>query len=367
MDKNFYCIIMAGGIGTRFWPISRNSRPKQFLDILGCGRSFLQMTYDRFVKIVPKENIIVVTSGQYTSLVKEQLPDLLDENILGEPYRRNTAPCIAYSAYKLYKKNPNATVVVTPSDHLIIGEDLFTSTISSAMKYASQRDELYTLGITPTRPDTNYGYIQANKAYSTEVEGHIVDNVKTFTEKPNEELAKVFIESGEFFWNSGIFIWNLKTIIQQLEEHTPDVAEIFKGGSQFYNTQEEKKFIDGAYNECPSISIDYGVMEKTSKACVFEANFGWSDLGTWTALYTQSPNKDEQGNVVEAPIALTDKKLKNTMVVSHEENKLVVVKGLDNFLVINTDDVLLVCPKDDASVKNVITDLTMSNDKQKYL
>lgn len=367
MNKNYYCVIMAGGIGSRFWPVSRNSKPKQFLDILGVGRSFLQTTYDRFAQIVPKENILVVTSKQYAQQVKEQLPEVLDENILNEPYRRNTAPCIAYATYKLYARNPDATVVVSPSDHLIIGEKIFIDTVSNALEFAEKNDYLLTIGIRPTHPDTNYGYIQADMRKFKNFNGNPAFPVKTFTEKPNEDLAKVFIDSGEFFWNSGMFIWNLKTIIFEMEKLLPEVADLFKEGKDYFNTDREEDFVLSAYEDCTNISIDYGVMEKTAKAWVFQASFGWSDMGTWTALYNQSPDKDAAGNVVKsAGDSLIDKKLERTLVANYEKDKLVVVKGLKDYLVVNTEDVLLVCPLQDSSVKNVLTDLALRNDT-KYI
>lgn len=353
---------MAGGIGTRFWPVSRNSRPKQFLDILGTGKSFLQTTYDRFTQIVPKGNIIIVTSKPYVELVKQQLPDVAGDNILGEPYRRNTAPCIAYAAYKIYSRHPEATVVVSPSDHLIIGEQIFADTVRNALEYAEKNDVLLTIGVKPTRPDTNYGYIQANMGKLTNVNGHSAFPVKSFTEKPNEDLAKVFLESGEFLWNSGIFIWNLRSIITEMEKYLPEVTDLFKGGKDYFYTDREDDFVLSAYEDCTNISIDYGVMEKTSKAWVFQASFGWSDMGTWTAFYNQAEDKDAAGNVVRCPASLIDKKLEHTLVVSDEKDKLVVVKGLKDYLVVNTDDVLLVCPLQDSSVKNVLTDLALRND-----
>lgn len=364
IKQNRYCIIMAGGIGSRFWPISRNAVPKQFLDILGVGCSFLQQTFNRFSKIVPAENIIVVTSEIYRNLVKEQLPMIQDDNLLLEPHRRNTAPCIAYATYKLAKKNPNATVVVAPSDHLILNEDIFLNTISTALEYASVNDELLTLGIQPTRPETGYGYIQANKLKAKEINGQKVYNVKTFTEKPNKELAKVLVNSGEFLWNSGIFVWNLKTIMSELERYLPEIAISFKDGMFAYYTINEQDYIKGIYESCNGISIDYGVMEKTDKSWVFEASFGWSDLGTWESLYAQSI-KDGKGNMVKvAGDSLIDR-TDNSIIVSNEKEKLVVVKGLSGFMVVETDDVLMICPRDEVAFKNIITDLTV-NELNRY-
>ena len=361
--ENKYCIIMAGGVGSRFWPVSRNSKPKQFLDFFGTGISFLQQTYNRFVKIVPPENILVVTSEQYKELVQEQLPDMLPENILLEPHRRNTAPCIAYATYKLQKKNPNATVVVAPSDHLILNEDVFLGTIDSALDYAQDRDELLTLGIKPTRPETGYGYIQVNKDKAMEVGGTNVYSVKTFTEKPNAELAKVFMDSGEFLWNSGIFVWNVKAISHELEAYLPDIANQFKDIVPHYYTPAEAEYIKGIYEGCNGISIDYGVMEKTSRSWVFETSFGWSDVGTWTALYHLG-EKDECENLMSVGDSMIDR-VENSIIVSNEDDKLVVVKGLKDYMVINTDDVLLICPRNEVEFKNVITDLTV-NEFNKY-
>ena len=361
--ENKYCIIMAGGIGSRFWPVSRNARPKQFLDILGTGSSFLQETFRRFQKIVPADNILIVTSELYRDLVKEQLPMMKDENILSEPFRRNTAPCIAYATYKLLKKDPDAVVVVAPSDHLILNEDLFLSTVSNALDYAQEHNELFTLGIKPTRPETGYGYIQTNNAERKEINGNVAYGVKTFTEKPNAELAKVLVDSGEFLWNSGIFVWNLATICGELEKYLPEIANSFKDGAELYYTDGEENFIKGVYEACNGISIDYGVMEKTDKSWVFEASFGWSDLGTWHSLYCQS-ERDGNGNMVKSADAMIDD-VKDSLIVSNCPDKLVVVKGLDNYMVVDTDDVLMICPRNEVAFKNVITDLTV-NEKNRY-
>ena len=358
MDNKHYCIIMAGGIGSRFWPASRNSRPKQFLDILGVGKTFIQQTYDRFLKIVPKENILVVTSQQYEALVREQLPDLLPENILLEPYRKNTAPCIAYATYKLSSINPDASVVVAPSDHFIINEELFTDTIKNGLNYADRENVLITLGIKPTRPETAYGYIQYNKKKSKAVDGkNPIYEIKTFTEKPDIEMAKVFIESGEFLWNSGIFIWNLRTISKELDQHQGEISSLFSKGEGFYYTENEPEFIESVYENCPSISIDYGVMEKTDKAVVYPAPFGWSDLGTWASLAVQL-GKDEDGNTVKADKVLLED-VKRSLVISDEPGKLITAANLDNFMIINTKDVLMICPRDETIFKNIITDLSL--------
>jgi len=356
---------MAGGIGSRFWPMSRQTRPKQFIDILGIGKTFLQMTYERYARIVPAGNILIVTAERYRDLVKEQLPAMPEENILLEPYKRNTAPCVAYATYKLYKKNPEATVVVAPADHLIIGDDLFTSTITSALEAAEKSDRLYTIGISPTRPETNYGYIQINKSFSEKVGEHASYQVKTFTEKPNAELARVFLETGEFFWNSGMFIWSLKAIKNELERYLPEVTTLFNGGEQFYYTPGEADFIRRVYEDCPAISIDYGVMEKTQKAWVFLSDFGWTDLGTWESVYEQVP-KREGGNAINVEVPMIDD-VEGSIILETNPEKLVVARGFEQMMVIDMPDVLLVCHRDDKTVKDIVTDLTVKDKIDRYL
>ena len=359
MASDKYCIIMAGGVGSRFWPVSRNAHPKQFLDILGTGRSFLQATVDRFSKIVPVENILIVSAKQYEGLIREQVPQIPSENILLENLKRNTAPCIAYATYKLFKKNPDATVAVTPADHLILNEDVFLETMETVLDHASSSDNLFTLGIKPTRPETQYGYIQANKSTAEVVGGHASYQVKTFTEKPDLEMAKVLFSSGEFLWNSGIFVWNLRTIKAELETHLPDIAAAFADIAEYYYTDKEQDKVDDVYDGCASISIDYGVMEKTSRCRVFEASFGWSDLGTWESLYARLP-KDSSGNLLNANKSMLID-VKNSIIVSSEKEKLMVVKGLEYFIVINTPDVLLVCPRDEKQIKAITADLAIGN------
>lgn len=354
---------MAGGVGSRFWPVSRDSMPKQFLDLFGTGSSFLQETFRRFSRIVPPENIIIVTAEKYKQIVQSQLPQMKEENILLEPHRRNTAPCIAYATYKLFKKNPDATVVVAPSDHLIFNEESFISIIDKAMMYAAGNDLLFTIGIKPTRPETGYGYIQTNSSEKKVIDGCLAYGVKTFTEKPDADLAKVLVESGEFLWNSGIFIWNLRAIMSELERYLPEIANSFKDGMPLYYTEGEAEYIKGIYEACNGISIDYGVMEKTGKSWVFEASFGWCDMGTWRSLYVQG-NKDVNENLIKAADSMVDGTT-SSMIITTNENKLVVIKGLDNYMVIDTPDVLMVCPKDETAFKNIITDLTV-NELNKY-
>jgi len=360
--KNHYCIIMAGGVGSRFWPVSRNAKPKQFLDILGLGRSFLQMTYDRFVPFIPSQNFWVVTSHQYRDLVKEQLPMIPNDQILLEPFRKNTAPCIAYATYKLMEKDREASVVVAPSDHLIVNDSEFLHIIEAAFDLADREEVLITLGIKPTRPETNYGYIQAHKANHSQVNGHTVYEVKTFTEKPDLELAQVFVNSGEFYWNSGLFIWSLKTIDKEMSCLLPDISALFKRGKGIYYTPREESFINRIYGSFKGTSIDYGVLEKSKRVHVFAADFGWSDLGTWESFYMQK-EKDANGNVVDAPVNFFED-VADSVVVSEDKNKLIAIKGLKKYLVINTPDVLMICPRNDKVVKQLITDLSLTKEKE---
>ncbi|MDP4271629.1 MAG: mannose-1-phosphate guanylyltransferase [Bacteroidota bacterium] len=349
---NNYCVIMGGGIGSRFWPFSRTHLPKQFLDFFGTGRSLLQMTYDRFAKILPKENIIIVTNEGYAGLIKEQLPELSDAQILFEPQRRNTAPCIAWASYHIRSKNPNANIVVAPSDHLILNEEEFVNTIQNGLNFVKDKKTLLTLGMTPNRPETGYGYIQIGE----EVKGNI-KKVKTFTEKPNLELAKVFLQTGEFFWNSGIFLWNVNSIISEFERQLPDVAEIFAAGNNAYNTPEEQEFIDLNFPACPNISIDYGIMEKAEEVAVLCAEFGWSDLGTWGSLYDISP-KDADANVTLKCESLTYDSKSNMIVLP--KGKLAVVQGLEGYIIVESDNVLLICKKDDEQrIRQFVVDTQM--------
>lgn len=338
MNGNNYVVIMAGGIGSRFWPYSRNDYPKQFLDVMGVGRSLLQLTFDRFSKICSKENIYIVSNEKYAGLIKEQIPGLADYQILLEPDRRNTAPCIAYAAYKIAQRDPKANMVVTPADHAIFMEDVFQETIHSALEASKNSDKLITIGIKPTRPETGYGYIQ----YIHD-EQDIVKKVKTFTEKPQMELARKFLESGDFVWNAGIFIWRADTIIRSFEKHLPDVAELFSSMSDAYFSGKEKERIENAYSVTKSISIDYGVMEKADNVYVVEGNFGWSDLGSWDSLH-EIRNKNGDQNVIDANAIIYDSS--NCLVMGGKE-KLIVIQGLEGYLVADCEDVLLICKKDD--------------------
>ncbi len=352
--NNNYCIIMAGGIGSRFWPLSRVVKPKQFLDILGVGRTLLQQTYDRFSTLIPKENFLIVTSVKYKDLVLGQLPELTEEQVLLEPLRRNTAPCAAYAAFKIKIKDPGANLIVTPSDHVILKEEAFTKQIKNGLAFTAENDALLTLGIKPNRPETGYGYIQVKKrAIFNEIPN--LYEVKTFTEKPDEEMANIFIESGEFFWNSGIFIWSLSSMISAFDTHLPNISALFEKGIKHYNTSNEIHFIKKTYSECPAISIDYGIMEKAQNVYVLTANFGWSDMGTWGALY-ESKEKDKQGNVISGDNILTYD-IKNCIVdISNE--KIAVLHGLDGYIVAESNDTLMICKKEDEQqIKQFVTDV----------
>ncbi len=356
MNKNYYCVIMAGGIGSRFWPASRNSRPKQFLDILGLGKSFLQETFDRFTKILPAENILIVTGQNYVDLVNEQLPGLQPSQILAEPSRCNTAPCIAYATYKILAQNPEATIVVAPSDHLIINEPEFLRIINKGMEFASGQDILVTLGIKPTRPETGYGYIQLNRNGQEALSMGEAYKVKTFTEKPNLELAKVFMESGEFLWNSGLFIWTAAAIRSALKALLPEVDVLFEQGLDKYNTPAESGFIKKVYAECKSVSIDYGIMEKAENVYAFPGDFGWSDLGTWESLYLHR-EKDAHGNTTDGQSIVLNN-VSNSSIATANKNKLIVIEGLDNYLIADTNDVLLICPRNNEErVKQIMKDV----------
>jgi mannose-1-phosphate guanylyltransferase len=348
-----YCVIMAGGIGSRFWPLSRTGHPKQFLDILGTGKSLLLQTYERFKIICPEENIIIVTSESYTDLVLEQIPGIKPRQIIAEPQRRNTAPCVAYACNKIYALNRDANIVVTPSDHLITDEPSFIKSIGSALEFTKKKNALVTLGIRPDRPDTGYGYIQFKEDGSTEML-HIRP-VKTFTEKPNEEMAKFFIRSGDFLWNSGIFIWNAKAILNAFDEYLPEVAALFKDTANIYNTPEETEFIKKAYSQCKNISIDYGIMEKAKNVFVLASDFGWSDLGTWASLYEHLPHDSNENSVTGNHVMLDDTK---KCIINIPKDKLAVIKGLEDFIVVEADNILLICPKSqEQEIRQLVSDV----------
>ncbi|MDD2198622.1 MAG: mannose-1-phosphate guanylyltransferase [Bacteroidales bacterium] len=351
MNKNNYCIIMAGGIGSRFWPISLAEKPKQFLDIIGCGRTLIQQTYDRFINICPAENIFIVTGEEYKEIVLDQLPSIKEDNILTEPMRRNTAPCIAYSNYKIKKINPNANIVVTPADHLIINEDLFIQNIIDGISFAQSRNILLTLGIKPDRPATGYGYIQIE---NKEISGDFI-KAKSFTEKPNIELAKFFIESGEFYWNSGIFIWTLNSIDKAFNEFLPEIHNLFEEHYESFNTPQESSALRKIYTDAKSISIDYGVMEKADNVYVLCTNFGWSDLGTWNSLYTIG-GKDEYDNVKLGNDISTYNSSGNY--IRTTEDKILAIKDMEDYIIVNTDKVLLICKREnEQDIKDIVNQL----------
>ena len=357
MIENNYCVIMAGGVGSRFWPFSRNHKPKQFLDFFGTGRSLLQMTIDRFRPIVPIENILIVTNVLYRDQVLEQIPDLRSEQVLCEPARRNTAPCIAYavahiSAMERRKAQlesresdmSKVKIVVAPSDHLILQEEKFRQTIQEGFDFIEKNDSLLTLGMKPTRPETGYGYIQrGEEAKGEEAKGEEIYKVKAFTEKPNLELAKVFLESGDFLWNSGIFLWSLDSIRSAFRTFLPEIASKFKEGEDKMGTAAEEEFIQDMFPTCPSISIDYGVMEKAQNVYVMPSDFGWSDLGTWGSLYELS-EKDENENVTLHSDATYYDSHGN--IVTLPKGHLAVVQGVEDCIIAESDGVLLICKRD---------------------
>ena len=348
MNLNNHVVIMAGGVGTRFWPFSRTQNPKQFHDVLGVGKTMLQQTFDRFADVCPPQNVYVVTSTDYIDIVRQQLPQLGAEQILCEPIRRNTAPCIAYACYKIGVKNPGANIVIAPADHIILKEQEFTQTVNIALAATANDPILVTLGITPSRPDTGYGYIQFHPN-----ENSPVKKVKTFTEKPRLELAKTFVESGEFVWNAGIFVWNVQAIQRAFEKYLPELAEVFAEGRNVYYTPDEEKFIAKAYTQCKSVSIDNGVMEKAVNVGVVLSDFGWSDLGTWKSLYEVS-EKDANQNAIDARTMLYDTR---NCIIKTPGERLVVVQGLDGYIVAEYDNVLLICRKDEEQrVKDFVAD-----------
>jgi len=351
---------MAGGIGSRFWPASRANYPKQFLDIMDTGKSLIQETFDRFSKFCLKENIFVITNKSYADTVLEQIPDITESQILIEPIRRNTAPCVCYFSHKINALNSNAITVIAPSDHIVQNQEVFEKTILDAVDFTKKSNALVTLGVQPTRPDTGYGYIQHTA--DTAEEG--VYKVKTFTEKPDKILAETFIKSGDFLWNSGIFIWSAKTIISEFEKHQPEINEVFSEGIDAYNTPDEVSFINSAYSMCTNISIDYGIMEKAEDVFVIPADLGWSDLGTWTSLYEQY-EKDYVGNAVSGDKVMVYD-TSNCMIMV-PNGKLVVLQGLEDYFVVDTDDVLMICKKDKQGIVKQITADIKQQQRDEYL
>jgi mannose-1-phosphate guanylyltransferase len=360
-QKNNYCVIMAGGIGSRFWPMSRSSRPKQFIDVLGTGETLLQQTFRRFSSIVPKKNILIVTSDVYGSLVHEQIPGLEEHQVLLEPARRNTAPCIAYACYKIQQLNPAANMVIAPSDHIIIKEDVFCDIVSSALEATAKNPWLITLGITPSFPNTGYGYIQFKETDAYPHDKRL-NKVKTFTEKPELEMARSFMESGDFLWNSGIFIWSLKSILGAFKKYAPDIDQTFSKGRALYNTSNEKQFIQESYTTCKSISIDYAVMEKADNVFVMKSDFGWSDLGTWGSLY-EHREKNSQGNAIVGKNAMLYDC--NNCIIHLPKEKLAVLQGLSDYIIVESDNILLVCRKsDEQEIRQFVNDVMVEKGEQ---
>ncbi|NBC08158.1 MAG: mannose-1-phosphate guanylyltransferase [Bacteroidetes bacterium] len=361
---------MAGGIGSRFWPASREERPKQFLDILGVGKSLIRLTFERFLKLCPADHIFIVTNKQYAGLVKEHLPELTDNQILTEPSRNNTAPCIAYTAFKLQALDPEANLVIAPSDHIILKEEAFIQALKTGLSFTAQQDALLTLGIAPTRPDTGYGYIEvgsrksevgggpdfaeASSGEKSEV-GSGVQKVKAFREKPDRATAEQYLASGNYYWNAGIFVWKVGSLLEAFEQHATEIHRILAAGAPHYNTAAEQDFIDEAYPTTPSISVDYAIMEKAENVYTLPSDFGWSDLGTWASLHAESP-KDEQGNAVQGDrVQLFDTA---DSLVRVPKGKLVVLGGLEDYIVVDEGDVLLIWPKQrEQEIKGIVNEL----------
>ena len=359
-NKNHYVAIMAGGIGSRFWPMSRTALPKQFLDVLNTGKTLVQWTYERYAKFIPAENIFIVTSEEYVDIVKKQLPMLPIDNILAEPSKKNTAPCIAYISFKLAQMNPDAKCIVAPSDHLILEEDRFQAIALEALDFVDHIKALVTLGIQPTHPNTGYGYIQ----YEGLEVAKDVFKVKTFTEKPDLEIAKSFLESGDFLWNAGIFAWKVSSILTAFEKYQSEMFELFDQEKMHFNTPAEKVAIQKIYPQCTNISIDIAIMEKANNVYVMPASFGWSDLGTWNSAY-ENMEKDYFGNAVASDNVIVIDATK--CMINSPKDKLVVVQGLDDFIVVDTKDVLLICSRDkEQSIKEYVAEVKR-NKGDKYI
>jgi mannose-1-phosphate guanylyltransferase len=345
--ENNYVVILAGGVGTRFWPFSRKTFPKQFHDVLGTGKTLIQQTAERFKGVCPKENIYVVTGEEYKELTQKQLPYLSDEQILCEPGRRNTAPCIGYACYKIQKKNPMANIVVAPADHIILKEEDFKERVKTAIEYAHENDSLVTLGIQPTDANTGYGYIQFCEDIGE------VKKVKAFTEKPNLELAEKFIKSGDYTWNAGIFIWSASSITMAFSKYLPEMAEAFNAAQKHFYTENEKEALDAAYTRCRKVSIDNGIMEKADNVYVVKSDIGWSDLGTWRSVYENS-DLDENQNAIDGKVMTYDTV---NCVVKTPKDRLVVLSGLDGYIVSEFDNVLMICKvEDEQRVKQFVAD-----------
>ena len=360
-NKNNFCIIMAGGSGTRFWPISTNKMPKQYHDILGIGKTLIQMTFERVVAIIPEENIYIITNKKYKDLTLEQLPQIRRDQVIVEPYARNTAACNLYGALKIHKINPEAKILVTPSDHIITNELNFIETIQFALEKTEDDDKLITLGINPTNPNTGYGYIQ----YDISEKQEKLKKVRLFTEKPDVEIAKSFLASGDFVWNSGIFIWSAKNILAAFSTHLTEMYDSFIEIEHDLNTPLEKESIKKLYSHTQNISIDYGILEKSSSVFVIPSSFGWSDLGTWGSLYEKS-EKDSKKNVKLNSFVLLDNCEGN--LIKANPNKIIIVKDLKNYTIVDTENVLMIIPLDaDQEVKNYVNKLKLDKKGENYI
>lgn len=360
MNQHTYVAIMAGGVGSRFWPASREAKPKQFLDITGDGRSLLRITFERFLKVTSAEKIFIVTNGKYQAQVLEHLPELTESQILCEPSRNNTAPCIAYTAFKLRALDPEANIVIAPSDALIVNEMLFADNINKALKFTAENDALVTLGIAPDRPHTGYGYIQ----FLGEKGNDGVYPVRRFTEKPDLDKAKGFLKSGDYLWNAGIFVWRAKTVLEAFEKHAEEIHALLAQGIKTYNTDKEQAFIDEFYPQTPSISVDYAIMENADNIYTIPAQFGWSDLGAWGALYHES-EKDDQGNVIHGQQVITEDV--HNSYIRGPKGKLIVVGGVDDLLVIDEGDVLVVYPRNREQEIKALRSKAESNYGEEYV
>lgn len=338
-ENHNHLVIMAGGVGSRFWPMSTEDKPKQFIDVLGVGRSLMQLTYDRFKGVCPAENVWVVTNAAYVETVAEQLPEIPRGNILSEPCRRNTAPCIAYVSWRIKVQDPNANIVVTPSDHVVMNVSEFQRVITSSLNFASETDAIITLGMKPTRPETGYGYIEADLAQQS-LRNKEIFRVDSFREKPNLETAKEYISHSNYYWNAGIFIWNVRTIVNAFRMYQPLIAATFEEIIPVMGTENEQNVVDEKYPECENISVDYAILEKAEEIFVFPADFGWSDLGTWGSLQTLS-KKDEEGNaIISQNVKLFES---SNCIVNVEGAKQVAIQGLNGYIVAERDGRLLIC------------------------
>ncbi len=346
-NKNLYAIIMAGGVGSRFWPVSTVEFPKQFHDMLGCGHTLIQKTFHRLAKIIPTENILVLTNERYNDLVLEQLPEINTSQILLEPAMRNTAPCILYASLKIYKQNPDAVMVVAPSDHWIEDENAFIENLRTSFEYCTDHSVMMTLGIQPTFPNTGFGYIEFDKNQSEEVK-----KVVQFREKPDYKTAQTFLANGNFLWNGGIFIWSVKTILEAFEKHQPQMFVLFQNGNEFYNTPNEARFIEKNYAKAENISIDYAVLEKAQNVYVIPARFDWNDLGTWGSLY-EKLEKDQHNNAIVNAHVVLENATHN--IIRTDASKLIVIDGLHDYIIVDKEDVLLIYPKSkEQEIKNVV-------------